>query len=190
MSSDTIVLLPSKPHIANKVGTVITFNATQKTLVSSNTGTIAFTDFVDGDIIVITGSTSNNSTFTVSGTPIATTLTVLETVTAEAEGASVTIDHQGVYSVKHKGDGFYGYTDGLHTSAYHLNALVGTVKMQATLASTPTTSDWFDVDGTSVTYASAETSNKGYNFTGNFVWVRAVLTGMTAGSVVKILYNY
>ena len=188
--SDTIVLLPSKSHTANKVGNVITFNAAQKTLVSSNTGTIAFTDFADGDIIAVTGSASNNSTFTVSGSPTAASITVLETVVTEAEGATVTIDHQGIYSVKHKGDGYYGYTDGLHTSAYHLNAFIGTVKMQATLASIPTTSDWFDVDNTSATYASAETSNKGYNFTGNFVWVRTVLTGMTAGSVTKILYNY
>ena len=188
--SDTIVLLPSKTHVADKIGTVVTFNATQKTLVSSNTGTIAFTDFVDGDIIAVTGSTSNNSTFTVSGIPTATTLTVLETVVVEAEGQSVTLDHQGIYSAKHKGDGYYGYTDGLHTVAYHLNAYIGTVKMQASLATIPEVADWFDVDGTTVTYASAETSNKGYNFTGNFVWVRVVPTGMTAGSVTKILYNY
>ena len=84
MSSDTIVLLPSKSHIADKVGAVITFNATQNTLVSSNTGAIAFTDFVDGDIVAVTGSASNNSTFTVSGSPTATTLTVLETVATEA----------------------------------------------------------------------------------------------------------
>ena len=107
MSSDTIVLLPSKSHIADKVGAVITFNATQNTLVSSNTGAIAFTDFVDGDIVAVTGSASNNSTFTVSGSPTATTLTVLETVATEAEGASVTIDHQGIYSVKHKSSKIY-----------------------------------------------------------------------------------
>jgi hypothetical protein len=188
--ADSIILFPSKSHIANKAGTVVTFNATNKTLVSSNTGTIAFTDFVDGDIVVVTGSVSNNATFTVSGSPTATTLTVLETVTTEAAGASVTVDHQGAYSGKQKADGYYGYTDGLHTSAFHLNAYIGVVKMQASLASTPTKDDWFDVDATSATYASAETSNKGYNYTGNFVWVRAALTGMTAGSVTKVLYNY
>ena len=48
--ADSIILFPSKSHIANKAGTVVTFNATNKTLVSSNTGTIAFTDFADGDI--------------------------------------------------------------------------------------------------------------------------------------------
>ena len=188
--ADSIILFPSKSHIANKVGTVVTFNATNKTLVSSNTGTIAFTDFADGDIVVVTGSGSNNATFTVTGTPTATTLTVLETVATEAAGASVTIDHQGAYSAKQKADGYYGYTDGLHTSAYHLNAYIGTVKIQASLASTPTKDDWFDVDATTATYASAETSNKGYNYTGNFVWIRAALTGMTAGSVTKVLYNY
>ena len=71
-----------------------------------------------------------------------------------------------------------------------MNAYIGTIKMQASLASIPTKDDWFDVDATSVTYAVAETSNKGYNYTGNFVWIRAALTGMTAGSVTKVLYNY
>ena len=188
--ADSIILFPSKSHIANKAGTVVTFNATNKTLVSSDTGVIAFTDFADGDIIVVTGSTSNNATFTVTGTPTANTLTVLETVATEAEGASVTVDHQGAYSGKQKADGYYGYTDGLHTSAFHLNAYIGTIKMQASLASIPTKDDWFDVDATSVIYGSAETSNKGYNYSGNFVWVRAALTGMTAGSVTKVLYNY
>jgi hypothetical protein len=188
--ADSIILFPSKSHIANKVGTVVTFNATNKTLVSSNTGVIAFTDFADGDIIVVTGSVSNNATFTVSGSPTATTLTVLETVATEAAGASLTIDHQGAYSEKQKADGYYGYTDGLHTSAFHLNAYIGTIKMQASLSSIPTKDDWFDVDATSVTYATVETSNKGYNYTGNFVWIRGALTGMTAGSVTKVLYNY
>ncbi len=188
--ADSIILFPSKSHIANKAGAVITFNATNKTLVSSNTGTIAFTDFIDGDIIAVTGSASNNNTFTVDGTPTTTTVTVLETIVAEAEGASVVVDHQGGYSKMHKGDGYYGYTDGLHTSAYHLNALIGTVKMQGTLASIPTASDWFDIDDTTATYAVAETSNKGYNFTGNFVYIRAALTGVTAGSITKILYNF
>jgi hypothetical protein len=188
--ADSIILFPSKSHIADKLGTIVTFNATNKTLVSSNTGIIAFTDFADGDIIVVTGSTSNNTTFTVSGTSTATTLTVLETVATEAEGASITIDHQGAYSGKQKADGYYGYTDGLHTSAFHLNAYIGAIKMQASLASIPTKDDWFDVDATTDTYAVAETSNKGYNYTGNFVWVRSALTGMTAGSVTKVLYNY
>ena len=188
--ADSIILFPSKSHLPDVAGTVVTFNATNKTLVSSNTGEVSFTDFADGDIIVITGSLSNNATLTVTGSSTATTLTVLETVVAEAEGASVTIDYQGAYSTKQKADGYYGYTDGLHTSAYHLNAYIGTVKMQASLSSAPTKDDWFDVDATSATYATAESSNKGYNYTGNFVWVRSALIGMTAGSVTKILYNY
>jgi len=188
--SNSIILLPNTSHIANKTGAVVTFNSANKTFVSSNTGTIAFSDFSDGDIIAVTGSGSNDGTFTVSGTPTASTLTVLETVATEAEGASITVDFQGTYGTKQKADGYYGYTDGLHTASYTLNAFIGTVKMQGTLVTEPTTSDWFDIDGTTATYAVAETSTKGYNFTGNFVWVRAVLTGMTEGSVTKVLYNF
>lgn len=188
--SNSLTLLPNKSHIADKSGSVVTFNSVNKTFVSSNAGTIAFSDFKDGDIVVVTGSGSNDGTFTVNGDGTSTTLTVLETVVAEVEGAAVTVDHQGTNGAKEKADGYYGYTDGLHTVAYTLNAFVGTVKIQGTLVTSPAASDWFDIDGTTATYGAAETSTKGYNFTGNFVWVRAVVTGMTEGTVTKVLYNF
>jgi len=188
--SNSLTLLPNTSHIANKTGSVVTFNSVNKTFVSSNTGTIAFSDFKDGDIVVVSGSGSNDGTYTVNGDGTSTTLTVLETVATEAEGASITVDFQGTHGTKEKADGYYGYTDGLHTVAYTLNAFIGTVKIQGTLVSSPSTSDWFDISGTSATYGAAETSTKGYNFTGNFVWVRAVVTGMSEGSVTKVLYNF
>jgi hypothetical protein len=64
------------------------------------------------------------------------------------------------------------------------------VKIQGTLVKEPTVSDWFDITSTTATYATAETSTTGYNFTGNFVWVRTVVNGMTEGSVTKVLYNF
>ena len=41
---------------------------------------------------------------------------------------------QTVTGEKYKGDGFYSRSDGFHTVQYTVTALVGTVKIQATLA--------------------------------------------------------
>tara|TARA_B100000902_G_C27296161_1_gene910065 strand:+ start:1622 stop:1963 length:342 start_codon:yes stop_codon:yes gene_type:complete len=84
-----------------------------------------------------------------------------------------------------KGDGYYSRADGVHTVQYNFTGLTGTITIQATLASTPTDSDWFAVH----TYtASNETANKFANFTGNFVYIRAKLV-YTDGSVASILLN-
>ena len=60
--------------------------------------------------------------------------------------------------------------------------------MQGTLATTPTEDDWFDISGTTFTTDQSTTISSA-NFTGNFVWVRAKVSGMSAGSITKILYN-
>jgi|TARA_R110000796_G_scaffold164446_1_gene281296 hypothetical protein len=89
-----------------------------------------------------------------------------------------------------KADGYYGNADGLHTVAYMCSAdFVGTIKIQGSLATGPTSSDWFDVDSTSVGDGSSVVSTQYINFTGNFVWVRSVVT-VTTGSVTKILLNF
>tara|TARA_R110000868_G_scaffold271382_1_gene530795 strand:- start:1699 stop:2061 length:363 start_codon:yes stop_codon:yes gene_type:complete len=100
---------------------------------------------------------------------------------------------QTVTGEKYKGDGFYSRSDGFHTVQYTVTALVGTVKIQATLATDPTSTDWFDVSGTTHTSIAIDTDNSDgsflYNFTGNYVWVRAVLT-YTAGTINSILLNH
>jgi hypothetical protein len=96
----------------------------------------------------------------------------------------------GFVTDKYQGDGFYSQVDGMHTVAYHVNStMTGSIKMQGSLATTPTEDDWFDVSETTFT-ADQSTLVDSKNFTGNFVWVRAKCTGMTAGSVTKILYNH
>lgn len=94
-------------------------------------------------------------------------------------------------SDKVKADGYYGNSDGLHTVSYTVSSdYVGTIKMQGSLASDPTSSDWFDIDGTSFSYdGSTVTGNKYINFTGNFVWVRSHVS-VDAGSITKIQLNY
>ncbi len=106
-------------------------------------------------------------------------------------GESTTISVTGE---KYKGDGFYGRSDGFHTVQYNLNGFIGTVGMQATLASDPTASDWFTITNSSITSVDENsnyfTGSFVINFTGNFVWVRAVVTNWTDGSVTSILLNH
>jgi len=144
------------------------------------------------DLITITGTTSNNATFTVKSVDSnGTFITVEETVTAEtSDGSTDTVlTYSGFVTDKFKGDGYYSQADGIHTMAYHVNSTcTGAIKMQGSLASTPTEDDYFDIDNTTFTTDQSTTINS-VNFTGNFVWVRAKCTSNTAGSVTKILYN-
>lgn len=98
------------------------------------------------------------------------------------------------FSDKLKGDGYYGSSDGLHTVMYSSNqSFVGTVTMQATLAVSPSDSDWFNVAGTTSTYTVLNIRNTStvdsYNFIGNFVWVRGKVI-INSGSVLAIRYNH
>ena len=98
-------------------------------------------------------------------------------------------------SYKLQGDGYFGSSDGLHTVMYVSDMnFVGTITMQATLATAPTDPDWFDVADTGVTYTRlgdtrTTSSTDIANFTGNFVWVRGVVT-IENGSVLYIQYNH
>tara|TARA_Y100001937_G_C7045764_1_gene296739 strand:- start:255 stop:593 length:339 start_codon:yes stop_codon:yes gene_type:complete len=89
------------------------------------------------------------------------------------------------------GDSFYGFTDGVHTFAIYPNNFTGSVEIQATLATEPTDNDWFKLqlkDGDKADY-TAQTVVDAYTFTGNFLYLRAVVT-LNSGSIDKILMNY
>jgi len=97
-------------------------------------------------------------------------------------------------SDKVKGDGYYGSSDGLHTVMYTCDpTFIGTVTMQASLATQPAESDWFPLSLTTKTYTRFDDRNFStvdyYNFTGNFVWVRGQVT-IVAGAVDAISYNH
>ena len=46
-----------------------------------------------------------------------------------------------VFGDKFKADGYYGFTDGLHTVSFYLNNFVGQVGVQGSLAKEPDVSD-------------------------------------------------
>jgi hypothetical protein len=107
-----------------------------------------------------------------------------------------------------KGDGYFGGSDGFHTVQIDINQFIGTLEVQGSLASSPQESDWFSVElGTnnmsidttgliseenisSVEYTTATTNIKSYNFTGNYVWIRAKVSDWTDGTVNSIKDNH
>mgnify|MGYP003670284254 CR=1 FL=1 len=113
-----------------------------------------------------------------------------------------------VTGTKYRGDGYYGRSDGFHTVQVDLAGFIGKVAMQGTLATNPVEADWFTVELgtgnssvdttglitaqniTSVEYTSATTNTKNYNFTGNYVWVRAYVSNWTDGTVNSIRLNH
>ena len=191
MAQTSTTLLASKDHNnTNVTGTDISFTATGSDYKITST-TSVLNGFAVRDLITVTGTNSNNSTFTVKTVSSANELIVEEIVTTETSDGSTTttLDHTGFVSDKSKGDGYYSQPDGVHTVAYQVNStMTGSIKMQGSLATTPTEDDWFDVSGTTFT-ADQSTLISTSNFTGNFVWVRAKATSVTAGTISSILLN-
>ena len=191
MAQTSTTIQPVTAHKSTITGTVISFakTGTEYKIASSNTTTTPLGNLAQFDLITVTGTTNNNKTFTVKSATSSQVI-VEEEVTTEAAGASFTLDYVGFVTDKNKGDGYYSQVDGVHTVAYHVNStMTGSIKMQGSLATTPTEDDWFDISGTTFT-ADQSTLVDSKNFTGNFVWVRAKCSSMTAGSVTKILYNH
>ena len=190
MAQKSDIILASKSHIANVTGTDISFTATGTEYKISSTST-SLAGFNVRDLITVTGSSSNNSTFTVKSEVSANELIVEEVVTTETSDGSTTttLDHTGFVSAKVKGDGYYNKPDGVHTVAYQVDStMAGSIKMQGSLATTPTEDDYFDITGTTFT-ADQSTLISTANFTGNFVWIRAKATSVTAGTISSILVN-
>jgi hypothetical protein len=114
---------------------------------------------------------------------------------------------------KFKGDGYYGRTDGLHTVQANVTGFTGNIAFQGTLEIDPDESDWSTIfiDGVNtstlgfvdttgaITQSSGnsisvleldnKTGSLNYNFTGNFVWIRAKVNNWTQGIVNSVYMN-
>ena len=200
MPQTSTTLSGAKSHISDVTGTDISFNATGTVFKITST-TTDLSVFSVRDLITVTGTTNNNKTFTVKTVTSSTELIVEEIVTTEtADGSTTTtLDHTGFVTDKTKGDGYFSQPDGVHTVAYQVVNLgdstddfIGTIKMQGSLATTPTEDDYFDISGTTYT-SDQSTTIVSFNFTGNFVWVRAKITTTNASGnpslVTSILLN-
>lgn len=109
-------------------------------------------------------------------------ITLLENITTAVDDSTFS------YSEKSKGSGYNRTSNGLHTAIYSFDNFTGTVKLQATLATDPTASQWFDIDGSEFV-GNETTSNSSFNFTGNFVWIRAA-HNVQGGTISQIRYSY
>ena len=200
MPQTSTTLSGAKSHISDVTGTDISFNATGTVFKITST-TTDLSVFSVRDLITVPGTTNNNKTLTVKTVTSSTELIVEEIVTTEtADGSTTTtLDHTGFVTDKTKGDGYFSQPDGVHTVAYQVVNLgdstddfIGTIKMQGSLATTPTEDDYFDISGTTYT-SDQSTTIASFNFTGNFVWVRAKITTTNASGnpslVTSILLN-
>jgi len=192
MAQTSTTILGQKTHKADITvteGASFTTGSENKITTTST----SLSNLAQFDLITVSGSTNNNKTFTVKSVASdGLSIVVEETVTAETSDGSTdtSIDHVGFVSDKQKGDGYYSQPDGVHTVAYKVDTtLTGNIKIQGSLATTPTEDDWFDVSGTTFTTDQSTTISSA-NFTGNFVWVRAKATGITAGSITNIQLNH
>ena len=194
MAQTSTSILSDKNHIADKSGTIISFTktGTEYKISSSDTATVSFGTYSQYDLITVSGSANNNDTYTVKSVSSDNDYIIVEeeVTTETADGSTtVTLDNTGFVSAKSQGDGYYSQPDGVHTVSYKVNTtLTGSIKMQGTLATTPTEDDWFDIAGTTFTTDQSTTISSA-NFTGNFVWVRAKATGVTSGTITEILLN-
>jgi len=194
MAQTSTSILSDKNHKANKSGTIISFTktGTEYKISSSDTATVNLGSYSQYDLITVSGSANNNGTYTVKSVSSDNDYIIVEeeVTTETADGSTiVTLDNTGFVSAKSQGDGYYSQPDGVHTVSYKVNAtLTGSIKMQGTLATTPTEDDWFDITGTTFTTDQSTTISSA-NFTGNYVWVRAKATGITAGTITEILLN-
>ena len=192
MAQTSTSILSSKSHKADITGTDISFVVSSGVYKITSTST-SLNNLAVRDLITVSGTTNNNSTFTVKEVTDANNIVVEEIVTAESSDGSTTttIDHTGFVSDKQKGDGYYSQPDGVHTIAYKVDTtLTGSIKMQGTLATTPTENDWFDISSTSFTTDGTTTiKNVSFNFTGNLVYVRARATAVTGGTINSVQIN-
>ena len=200
MAQKSITLSGEKSHMSTDItGTDISISTTG---VISSTSTVltGAGKLAVRDLVTVSGTENNNSTFTVKEIVSATEFKVEETITQNdnADGSTTfTLDHVGFVTDKAKGDGYYSQPDGVHTVAYHVGAALNddsniSIKMQGSLATTPTEDDWFDISGTSIDQTNIDGSTLAFhaNFTGNFVWVRTKATGITAGSITNVQLNH
>lgn len=99
------------------------------------------------------------------------------------------------YTDKSKGWGYHRRLGSAqHTAQISYENFVGEIKFQATLALYPDDNDWFDIiyDDNALSIvadSTAPTDSIVRNFTGNFVYIRAVYR-LEQGTIQEIRYNY
>ena len=195
------------------------FNTNDNKILSERTTDDApgFRDYNVNDIITVTYTYTDDdneeqtSTFTFTLKDVETgsnqkathVFTVFEDIPDILEGMkSVKLEHTGLYSDKMKGDGYHGFTDGLHTVSYKIDDFIGDITIQGSLETIPGHNDWFDIHGSTRQYPSlvgvnvqgqtqtaGHNETNGFNFIGNFVWIRVKLFNYEMGHLTMWIKN-
>ncbi len=120
-----------------------------------------------------------------------TTTTLLATTSFGTSTGNYDGSASSFNSDKVKGDGYYGFADGVHTIQTRVTSLIATVKVQASLATTPVDADYVDI-ATIVNGDGSTAITDGYltNFTGNYVWIRVAVTNFTAGTINTVVLGH
>lgn len=120
----------------------------------------------------------------------------VQVLTEDSSGNSISLPygHAGgnLTSSNVPADSYYGFTDGLHTVSIAVDGFTGSIALEGTLATTPGTTDWFRIplSGSNALNFTTSSGTTAYTFTGNYVYIKALIFNATAGSVKSILLNY
>jgi hypothetical protein len=98
-----------------------------------------------------------------------------------------------------RGDGYYGYRDGVHTMAIQFNQFLGKIQIEATLELDPGPADWFPIWLTPShayrEFNAPKTGTEAFTFQGNFVLVRFrkereyLNTTSPVGDITKVMFS-
>ena len=119
--------------------------------------------------------------------PATNSVTLIPTTTIGSSAGNYDGSSASFNGDKVKGDGYYGFSDGVHTVQTRVTSLVGTIKIQGSLKKDPADTDWVDVVTVNDSDGSTAITNSFLNnFTGNFVWIRVAVSSFTAGTINNI----
>ena len=122
--------------------------------------------------------------------------TSIQMLTKDSAGTSVSLPwsytNTSITSANIPADSYYGFSDGLHTVAFKGNDFTGSFALEATLATSPTANDWFRIplSGANLKSYTTFSGTEAFTFTGNYVYIKALVFNATNGSVESILLNH
>jgi hypothetical protein len=92
-----------------------------------------------------------------------------------------------LYGQQYQAAAYYLANRDLQTITWNFeSSFIGIAKIQASLVSSPSTGDWFDVYN-----IDTSSSYTGFtNLSGNFVWIRAVVLDWEAGAIRLVTVSY
>lgn len=87
-----------------------------------------------------------------------------------------------------KAAAYYTKDKGTQTVSWYLAGFVGKIVIEATLETDNTTTNYFPIH--TIDTATPLTENDFANLIGNYTWIKAVVTGYTAGAITKVSLGY